>query len=89
LLSTARGDFLPINQFVCLMIRSICFRSLTTWCFHVNLLSSVIPKYVISVSHGIGLQLMYTISVRVFFVAETYVTKLVFIYDELLLESIL
>jgi hypothetical protein len=43
-----------------------CFRFLTICCFHVNLLSIVIPRYLIYVFRGIWISLMVTSGVEFF-----------------------
>jgi hypothetical protein len=53
LFSIARLDFLPSSQFNCLMVMLTCFRFLAICCFHVNVLSIVIPRYLMSVFRGI------------------------------------
>jgi hypothetical protein len=44
----------------------ICFRFLTICCFHVNLLSIFIPRYLISVFRGIWISLMVMSGVELF-----------------------
>jgi hypothetical protein len=66
LFSIARFDFLPSSQFNCLIVMLTCFRFLTICCFHVNLLSIVIPRYLISLFGGIWISLMVKSGVELF-----------------------
>jgi hypothetical protein len=66
LFATNGFDFLPINQFNYLMVRSTYFRFLIMCCFHVILLSIVIPRYFNSVFGGIGILLIYSLGVSRF-----------------------
>lgn len=45
-------DFRPINQYSCLIFKSICFLFAFKWFFHVNRLSKCIPRYLTSVLIG-------------------------------------
>jgi hypothetical protein len=54
------------RQFNCLMVMLTCFRFLAICCLHVNLLSIVILRYLISVFRGIWISLMVTSGVELF-----------------------
>jgi hypothetical protein len=73
LFSIARFDFLPSSQFNCLMVMLTCLRFLAICCFHVNFLSIVIPRYLISVFRGILINICTRFMTNYFFLHTPYV----------------
>jgi hypothetical protein len=57
-----------------------CFRFLAICCFHVNLLSIVIPRYLISVFRGIWISLMVNVRCWTLPKGESYGARFIFIY---------